>query len=231
MILGSYNCCLCDVETILKGGFEIANVHYNEPNSVLSALQVVGDITLSASACQFGGFTLAELDRVMVRYCEKTLINARKEVMELGIEDEEKIEAFAWKRLKRELEQGIQSLEVKLNTINSSRGDFAFVTVTFGAMPKGATELEKKIQRLICSTLLSVRKKGHGKNGLTVVFPKLVMLVSQEQLKEPEQKKLFREAIECSARAMYPDYLAIDSDYGDVSRIYKESGKITSPMG
>ena len=60
---------------------------------------------------------------------------------------------------------------------------------------------------------------------------KLVYLYSREQHKDPEQQKLFRKALECSSEAMYPDYLAIDADYGSVSKIYRETGKITSPMG
>lgn len=54
MILGSINCCLFDMATLLKGGFEMSNVKYTEPKSVLSALQVIGDVTLVASAQQFG---------------------------------------------------------------------------------------------------------------------------------------------------------------------------------
>lgn len=54
LILGSVNCCLFDIETVMKGGFEMANVKYTEPKSVLSALQVIGDVTLSATGQQFG---------------------------------------------------------------------------------------------------------------------------------------------------------------------------------
>ena len=54
MIFGSINCCLFDMETVLKGGFEMSNIKYTEPKSVLTALQVIGDITLVASSQQFG---------------------------------------------------------------------------------------------------------------------------------------------------------------------------------
>lgn len=49
------NCCLFDMSTVLDGGFEMANIKYNEPNSALTALQVIGDITLVTTAQQFGG--------------------------------------------------------------------------------------------------------------------------------------------------------------------------------
>jgi hypothetical protein len=52
--MGSVNCCLFDIGNVLRGGFSMSNVDYTEPTSVLSALQVIGDITLVATAQQFG---------------------------------------------------------------------------------------------------------------------------------------------------------------------------------
>ena len=54
MILNNINCCLFDMGNVLKDGFTMSNVHYTEPKSVLTALQVIGDITLVATAQQFG---------------------------------------------------------------------------------------------------------------------------------------------------------------------------------
>ena len=130
MVMQSINCNLFDIGNVLKGGFEMANIRYNEPNSVLSALQVTGDVTLSASAQQFGGFTLAELDRVLVPYAKKTMSSARKEFDDFMGGTDEQRERYAWHKLERELEQGFQSLELKLNTVPSSRGDFAFTTIS-----------------------------------------------------------------------------------------------------
>lgn len=76
-----------------------------------------------------GGFTLAELDRVLVPYAKKTMENARAEFDSFMEGTAEQREKFAWHKLERELEQGFQSLELKLNTVPSSRGDFAFTTI------------------------------------------------------------------------------------------------------
>lgn len=54
MIFHSINCCLFDMGNVLKGGFEMSNTKYTEPKSVLTALQVMGDVTMVASANQFG---------------------------------------------------------------------------------------------------------------------------------------------------------------------------------
>lgn len=53
-LLGSFNCCLFDVETVLNGGFELAHQWYNEPTTLDVACDVIGDIIMSASACQYG---------------------------------------------------------------------------------------------------------------------------------------------------------------------------------
>lgn len=178
------------------------------------------------------GFTISELDRVLVPYCKKTLENARAEFDTwFDGADTEKREAYAEKKLRRELEQGFQSLELKLNTVCSSRGDFGFTTISFAAIPATATDEEKRIQRLVGSVILQTRKNGHGPDHIAVVFPKLVYLYAKEQHNDPEQQKLFQEALECSAKCMYPDYLSIDAEYGAVSEVFKEQGVITSPMG
>ena len=105
MILGCINCCLFDIGHVLKGGFEMSNVQYSEPKSVLSALQVIGDITLVATAQQFGGFTLPELDKVLLPYVEKSLAAARAKYRDLGL-DEDTVERVASRDVVRELEQG-----------------------------------------------------------------------------------------------------------------------------
>lgn len=50
----SINCCLFDMESVLNGGFEMANLWYNEPNSLDTAFDVIADVTLNASSCQYG---------------------------------------------------------------------------------------------------------------------------------------------------------------------------------
>lgn len=228
MIFNSFNCCLFDVGNVLKGGFEMSNVKYTEPTSVLSALQVIGDITLVATAQQFGGFTLAEIDKVLLPYAKKTFDNAFKKYFnQCNMEYDESC-AMAMGDLSRELEQGFQSLELKLNTVPCSRGDFAFTTLTFGTWDIMMDDLDRDIMRMIGETILKTRMKGHG--GKQVVFPKLVFLYDEDKIRNDEDhKELFGLAVECSSKCMYPDYLSLN--HGKVADIYKRTGAITSPMG
>lgn len=235
MILNNINCCLFDMGNVLRGGFEMSNVKYTEPKSVLSALQVIGDITLVATAQQFGGFTIPEIDKILLPYCKKTLTASYDEGMAYSMKEKDAND-YAWERMLRELEQGFQSLELKLNTVPCSRGDFAFTTLTFGqwSYPDEVndcykfSEDEKQILETICKVILHTRMKGHG--GKPVVFPKLVYLYDKDQIaNDIHSQRVFDECIRCSCQCMYPDYLSLN--HGKVADIYKRTGAITSPMG
>ena len=80
--------------------------------------------------------------------------------------------------------------------------------------------------------MLRVRRNGHGSDKKPVVFPKLVYLYDEKQIAEdPYSSELFDEAVRTSSQCMYPDYLSLSSEYGTVSRLFREQGVITSPMG
>lgn len=224
LLFRQINCCLFDIGNLLKDGFEMANTEYLEPKSVLSALQVIGDVALVSTAQQFGGWTAPEIDSVLIKYAKKTIAIAKSEAENYGIRD---VDAYVQDKLWAELVQGFQSIEMKLNTVPCSRGDFAFTTMSFGNVKDSE---DPDLQRVIAKAILYVRAKGQGKHGRPVVFPKLVYLYSEEQHQDIEQQRLFHEAVKCSSKAMYPDYLAIDT-VGDVSRIFKKHGVVTSPMG
>lgn len=228
MILGSINCCLFDMGNVLKNGFEMSNVRYTEPKSVLTALQVIGDITLVASAQQFGGFTIPEIDKILLPYCHKSFNNWFKKYSRFTEDARE----LAIEEVIKELRQGFQSLELKLNTVPSSRGDFAFTTLTFGHIPKNIPNDDRRWMYEICKAILDTRVRGHG--GHRVVFPKLVFLYDSELCHDCSYNELlFNEAVRCSCQCMYPDYLSLDGgpDTSLVKSVYKKSGKITSGMG
>lgn len=223
MIFGSVNCCLFDIGNVLKGGFKMSGIHYTEPKTVLSALQVIGDITLVATAQQFGGFTLPELDKVLLPYVLKSYQRY------LADFDNNKDKANA--ATIRELEQGFQALELKLNTVPSSRGDFAFTTITFGQWNQ-ETGTNRYWLSMIGSTLLKVRQKGY--DGVPVVFPKLVYLYDKNLIDtDPYAADLFIEAVKCSSKCMYPDYLSLTGniEQNQVGMEYHLYNKIISPMG
>lgn len=219
------NCCLFDIGEVLRGGFEMGNVWYNEPKSLDTAFDVLGDIVLSAASQQYGGFTVPEVDKLLVPYAERSYDRYVEKYCALGLE-EEKAEEQAWKDLSKEMEQGFQGWEYKFNTVASSRGDYPFITVTAGLG-------RDRFARLATKTLLTVRRGGQGKKGhkKPVLFPKIVFLYDKN-LHGPgcELEDLFEAGVACSAKTMYPDWLSLTGE-GYIAEMYQKYGRVISPMG
>ena len=125
------NCCLFDVANVLKGGFEMGNIWYNEPKALDTAFDVIGDIVLSAASQQYGGFTVPSVDYILEPYAEKSYEKYIDKYVKLGI-SRERAEEEAEKDVIRDFQQGFQGWEYKFNTVASSRGDYPFITVTAG---------------------------------------------------------------------------------------------------
>ena len=219
------NCCLFNMADVLKGGFEMGNIWYNEPKTLDTAFDVIGDVTLSAASQQYGGFTIPEVDTILEPYAEKSYQKYLKKYMDLGI-PETKAEEVAYTDVAKDMEQGFQGWEYKFNTVGSSRGDYPFITIT-GGLGTG------RFAKLASITMLNVRKMGQGKKGFKkpVLFPKIVFLYD-ENLHGPgkELEDVFEAGVACSAKTMYPDWLSLTGD-GYVPNIYKKYGRVISPMG
>lgn len=221
----STNCCLVDMKSILKDGFELGNVKYTEPKTLTVAFGVISDITMSMASQQYGGYSICEVDKLLSPYAEKSYNIYLEKYLGLGL-SQEKSKEQAMKDVKRDFEQGFQQWEIKWNTLNSSRGDYIFVTTSFGL----ATD---KFGKMANETILEVRKNGQGTEGnkKPVLFPKLIFLYDENVHGEgKELEETFNCAIECSKKAMYPDYISLSgSNY--VSQIYKKYKLPITAMG
>ena len=219
------NCCLFDVSNVLKGGFEMGNIWYNEPKTLDVAFDVIGDIVLSAASQQYGGFTVPEVDKILEPYAVKSYNKYIEKYVALGI-GEERAKEEALKDVERDFEQGFQGWEYKFNTVASSRGDYPFITMTAGI---GTKQFEK----MATIKMLEVRRGGQGKKECKkpVLFPKLVFLYD-ENLHGPgcPLEDVFEAGVECSAKTMYPDWLSLTGK-GYIASMYKQYGKVISPMG
>lgn len=225
--LDTMNCCLFDMPNVLRGGFTMGNLEYQEPKSLDVAFDLIADITLNAASCQYGGFSISEIDKLLAPYAKLSWNNYYNEYLEIA-KNNDTVTAgeHADKKIKRELEQGFQGWEMKFNSVASSRGDYPFTSITFGLG-------KDKFETMISSACLKVRKGGQGKNGFKhpVLFPKLSFLYDEElHGKGKPLEWLFEEAIDCSMKAMYPDFLSCSGD-GYMPSIYKKYGISIARMG
>ena len=123
--LDSVNCCLADIKTILKDGFFMGNLDYQEPKSLDVAFDLIGDVCLNMAASQYGGYTISEIDKLLAPYAEKSYDRYIKDYYEVNPHGEKAAaEEWAYRKVERDYEQGFQGWEMKLNSVASSRGDY-----------------------------------------------------------------------------------------------------------
>lgn len=223
--LDTTNCCLFDMGSVLSGGFEMGNMYYNEPKSIGAAFSVMVDIIFNAGSSQYGGFTVSEVDKLLAKYAEKSYSEYYEEYFKL-IGDKDKSKERALNKLKREIEQHVQAMEMKLNSCETSRGDYIFTSISFGLS-------ENKFGQLISSAILKVRKEGQGKVGhkRPVLFPKLTFMYDEDVHGDGKELEwLFLEAVDCTMKSQYPDFLSMSGE-GYAPSIYKKYGVTISRMG
>ena len=240
--LDSMNCCLFDMPNVLKDGFRMGNLDYSEPKTLDVAFDLIADISMNAAACQYGGFSISEIDKLLAPYAEKSFKKYKEEFYEAkrlienrdgvfidtlsDVTFDEQAEEYATQKVRRDMEQGFQGWEMKFNSVASSRGDYPFTSISFG-LGTG------KFETMASSICMKVRKNGQGKEGFKhpVLFPKLSFFYDENlHGKGKELEWLFDEAIDCSSKAMYPDYISCTGDgYGP--SMYKKYGVTISRMG
>lgn len=228
--LSTFNCDLFNLGRVLSGGFTLANLDYTEPKSLAAAMSVSTDLISAYAGQQYGGTTIPQIDEVLSPYAEKSYqfyIKQYKEIVKevSGVFDYNKADSYAYERVRREAEQQYQHMEHSMNSIASSRGDYAFITFTFG-------HGKDRWSKMISEVFLDVRRGGQGKEGgkVPVLFPKLVFLYDSELHGEGKfLEDLFDKAVETAKQCMYPDFLSLDAGY--VGEVYHKWGKIVSPMG
>lgn len=229
--LDSVNCCLFDMKNVLTGGFSMGNLEYQEPKTLDVAFDLIADVAMNAAACQYGGFSISEIDKLLAPYAEKSynkyIADYKKVIAKCNGEyNEKQADKYATDLVQRDFEQGFQGWEMKFNSVASSRGDYPFTSISFG-LGKG------KFETMASSTCLKVRKEGQGNKGFKhpVLFPKLSFFYDKDLHGEGKELEwLFDEAIECNKKAMYPDYISCTGD-GYAPEIYKKYGKTISRMG
>lgn len=194
------NCCLVDLEGMLKNGFKLGNAQIETPKSIGVACAIMSQITAQVASHQYGGTTFANVDKVLAPYVSKTYLKHLADSLEYKVEDSIN---YAQSKTEKDVFDAFQAYEYEVNTLFSSNGQTPFVTVTFGT---GTSWTERMIQKAI----LKNRIRGLGRDGITPVFPKLVMFVEKYINLNPGDMNydIKQLALECASKRMYPDIIS-----------------------
>ena len=209
-----HNCDLINLEDMLQNGTVISETMIEKPHSFFTACNVTTQIVAQVASNQYGGqsFTLSHL----APFVDISRQKIRKAVIEERTEcgdslDEEIVNKDVEKRLRTEVQSGIQTIQYQLITLMTCNGQAPFVTMFMylDEVPEGQTRDDLA---LIIEEALRQRMQGvKNEKGIwiTPAFPKLIYVLDEDNITEDSKYwYLTRLAAECTAKRMVPDYIS-----------------------
>ncbi len=209
-----HNCDLINLEDMLQNGTVISETLIEKPHSFSTACNITTQIVAQVASNQYGGqsFTLSHLapfvdvSREKIR---KAVIEEREalgEDMDLDI-----ISKIVERRLRKEVQSGIQTIQYQLITLMTCNGQAPFVTMFMylDEVPEGQTRDD--LAMLIEEALLQRMQGVKNEKGvwITPAFPKLVYVLDEDNVTEDSRYWYLTElAAKCTAKRMVPDYIS-----------------------
>ena len=209
-----HNCDLINLQDMLQNGTVISQTLIEKPHSFFTACNVTTQIVAQVASNQYGGqsFSLAHLapfvdiSRQKIR---NKVIEERKACGEPL--DDEIIQKVSERRLKDEIQSGIQTIQYQLITLMTCNGQAPFVTIFMylDEVPEGRTRDDLA---LIIEEVMKQRMQGvKNERGawITPAFPKLIYVLDEDNIHEDSKYWYLTElATKCTAKRMVPDYIS-----------------------
>lgn len=209
-----YNCCLVNLEDMLQNGTVITETLIEKPHSFSTACNIATQIIAQVASNQYGGqtITLAHLAPFVEVSRQRHLKNVRQEFIEANIEvNDEAVKKVAEERVRKEIKDGVQTIQYQIITLMTTNGQAPFVTVFMylDEVPEGQTrdDLALIIEEMLKQRMLGVKnEKGVY---ITPAFPKLIYCLDEDNIHEDSKYYyLTKLAAECTAKRMVPDYIS-----------------------
>ena len=208
-----HNCDLVNLEDMLQNGTVISGTMIEKPHSFSTACNIATQIIAQVASCQYGGqsISLTHLAPFVDISRQKLRRQVREELDGIAGADEKIVNELAEKRLREEIERGIQMIQYQVVTLMTTNGQAPFVTV-FMYLGEAKNEQEKKDLALIIEETLKQRYRGvKNEKGVWVspAFPKLIYVLEEQNIHEDsEYFYLTKLAAKCTAKRMVPDYIS-----------------------
>lgn len=227
-----FNCCLVNLEDMLTNGTVINGKKIDTPKSFQVACTVTTQIIAQVASGQYGGQSINGIDRILAPFVRKSYDKILAQVIEEQVEvygmepNMEKAKEIAWNRTRKEVKDGIQTIQYQINTLMTTNGQAPFVTLFMHFDPN--SEYAKEAA-LIDEELLKQRIQGVKNEAnvyITPAFPKLIYVLDEHNVSPDAPYYYLTElAAKCTAKRMYPDYISAKK----MREIYE--GNVFSPMG
>ena len=209
-----HNCDLVNLEDMLQNGTVISGTLIEKPHSFSTACNISTQIIAQVASNQYGGqsISLTHLAPFVQISREKIRKEVVKEAQMLGMDaTEEAITAVTEKRLREEVNRGVQTIQYQVVTLMTTNGQAPFITV-FMYLNEARNEQEKKDLAMIIEEMLLQRIEGvKNEKGvwITPAFPKLIYVLEEDNIHEDSPYwYLTKLASKCTAKRMVPDYIS-----------------------
>ena len=208
-----HNCDLVNLEDMLQHGTVISGTMIEKPHSFSTACNIATQIIAQVASNQYGGqsISLTHLAPFVKISREKIRKAVREELLEVGITDEGSIAKIAEKRLREEINRGVQCIQYQVVTLLTTNGQAPFITV-FMYLGEAEDEETKADLALIIEEVLRQRIKGVKNEAgafITPAFPKLIYVLEEDNVRPGSKYHYLTElAAKCTAKRMVPDYIS-----------------------
>lgn len=207
-----HNCDLVNLEDMLQNGTVISGTMIDRPRSFSTACNIATQIIAQVASNQYGGqsITLTHLAPFVDVSRRRIRTELIEELGEFGL-TKKNLERIVEKRVREEIERGVQTIQYQVVTLMTTNGQAPFVTV-FMYLGEARNEREKSDLAIIIEEVLKQRCKGvKNESGtyITPAFPKLIYVLEEDNI-EPESPYYYLTelAAKCTAKRMVPDYIS-----------------------
>lgn len=209
-----HNCDLVNLEDMLQNGTVISETYIDKPHSFSTACNIATQIIAQVASNQYGGqsISLAHLAPFVQISRDKIRAEVIADAETLGSTvSDDVLEQIVERRLKKEIEKGVQTIQYQVITLMTTNGQAPFLTV-FMYLNEAKNEQEKKDLALIIEEMLRQRIQGvKNESGIwiTPAFPKLIYVLEEDNIWENSEYFYLTElAARCTAKRMVPDYIS-----------------------
>ena len=211
-VMHIHNCDLVNLEDMLQNGTVISGTYIEKPHSFSTACNIATQIIAQVASSQFGGqsITLSHLAPFVDVSRKKIIKEVDEELEGLNISAERKTEIVK-KRLHKEVEKGVQTIQYQVVTLMTTNGQAPFITVFMylDEVPEGQTrdDLAMIIEEVLKQRIQGVKNEVGA--WVTPAFPKLIYALDEDNI-HPDSKYYYLTelAAKCTAKRMVPDYIS-----------------------
>lgn len=209
-----HNCDLVNLEDMLQNGTVISNTLIEKPHSFSTACNIATQIVAQVASSQYGGqsISLAHLAPFVDISRQKIRKEVESELIEAcGQADPEMVDKITEKRVRAEINRGVQTIQYQVITLMTTNGQAPFVT-EFLYLGEAKNEREREDLAMIIEETLRQRYEGvKNEKGVSITpaFPKIVYVLEESNI-HPESKYYYLTelAAKCTAKRLVPDYIS-----------------------